>query len=388
MKIAVIGLGYVGLANAVLLAQRHEVIGADLNEARVTQLNAGISPIKDAEISEYLREKELDFRATTDNIEAITGADYVIIATPTNYDEERNEFDTGSVDATIMQVMEHNPQAVIVIKSTIPIGYTASQQSRHPAAKLVFSPEFLREGKALYDNLNPSRIVVSGYQEGATEFGNFLAEGALQPDVQILHADTNEAECIKLFSNTYLAMRVVFFNELDSFALTHGFDTKQIIDGVGLDPRIGSHYNNPSFGYGGYCLPKDTKELRADFEGVPQNLISAIVDSNETRITYLADRVAKAGYKTIGIYKVAMKSGSDNHRASATVKLAQKIAARGVQVYIYDPALTGPELYGLPVLEDWEEFTGKVEAIITNRRDPNMPATEKPVLTRDVFARD
>ena len=388
MKIAVIGLGYVGLANAVLLAQKHEVRGADLNQSKVDLINQGVSPIKDAEIADFLANRQLHLEATTENPQAMEGAETIVIATPTNYDEIANQFDTSSVDATIAQAQEINPEAIIVIKSTIPIGYTAVQHQKYPQAKIVFSPEFLREGKALYDNLHPSRIVVSGHEESARLFGKLLQEGAEEKDVPVLFTNTNEAEAIKLFSNTYLAMRVAFFNELDSYALSHGFNSRQIIDGVGLDPRIGGHYNNPSFGYGGYCLPKDTKELRANFEGVPQNLISAIVDSNDTRIAYLAEHVARKGYRAVGIYKIAMKSGSDNHRASATLKLAHKIADHGINVIIFDPHLSGEEIDGFPIAQNWEKFTSRVEAIVTNRLDPDMPATTQPVLTRVIFSRD
>ncbi|MDY5147749.1 UDP-glucose 6-dehydrogenase [Actinotignum sanguinis] len=388
MQIAVIGLGYVGLANAVLLAQHHDVVGSDLNPAKVDAINARTSPIQDARIEEFLATKPLSLRATTSNIEALAGADYAVIATPTDYDTETNAFDTASVESAIAQVAEANPSAVVVIKSTIPIGFTARMQETFPQLRIVFSPEFLREGKALQDNLNPSRIVVSGDDAAAAHFAQLLSEGAEARDVPIIQVGTREAEAIKLFSNTYLAMRVAYFNELDSFALARGLNAAEIIRGVGLDPRIGDHYNNPSFGYGGYCLPKDTKELRADFQGVPENLVSAIVESNDTRIEFLASRLASAGYATVGIYKVAMKSGSDNHRASAALSLAAQLHARGVGVLVYDPALAPGALGDIPVLDSWEEFQDRADVIITNRLDGTMPETSTPVLTRDIFGRD
>lgn len=385
MKIVVVGLGYVGLSNAVLLAQHNQVIGVDISQERVDALNARQSPIIDAELTKYLSEKDLNLSASTDLVASVFDANYVIVSTPTNYNKTTNFFDTSSVEAVIAQVIESEPNACIVVKSTIPVGFVEDMRRRFGTDAVIFSPEFLREGKALYDNLYPSRIIVGEKSERARVFANLLAQGAKKPEVDLLFTGLCEAEAIKLFSNTYLAMRVAFFNELDSFALVGDMNSREIIDGVCLDPRIGNHYNNPSFGYGGYCLPKDTKQLLANFKTVPQNIIRAIIDANSTRKDFLAAEIIKKEPKTVGIYRLVMKNGSDNFRQSSIQGIMKRIKAKGIEVIVYEPELRDTFFLNSKVILDLTEFKDASDIIVANRMTENLADVAKKVFTRDLF---
>ncbi|GGB83636.1 UDP-glucose 6-dehydrogenase [Knoellia flava TL1] len=388
MKISVVGLGYVGLSNAVVLAQHQDVMAVDLDQERVDQVNRRESPLVDPELEDYLAHHELSLTATTSADEALPGSAYVVVATPTDYDPERDFFDTSSVESVIASVERLAPEATVVVKSTVPVGFTERMRAAHFGLDILFSPEFLREGRALHDNLHPSRVVIGGSSDAARRFGELLVEGALDEDVPVLQTEPTEAEAIKLFANTFLAMRVAYFNELDTYAVSHGLDTRAIIDGVGLDPRIGSHYNNPSFGYGGYCLPKDTRQLLANYDQVPQNLIRAIVDSNTTRKDFIATDILRRKPQVVGMYRLIMKAGSDNFRVSSIQGIMKRIKAKGIEVVLYEPALEDDRFYNSEVIRDLDEFKARADVIVANRLSADLDDVADKVYTRDLFGRD